>query len=72
VSATDLVAIVAYFITVITVGFLYRRRAAVSLESYFLGGKRIHWSMLAMSGAVSNFDTTGTMWMVSVMFILGM
>jgi len=71
-SPTDLLIILAYFVLVIVAGFWYRRRAAANLESYFLGGRRIHWSMLAMSGAVSNFDITGTMWMVSVLCVLGM
>ena len=71
-SPTDLLIILAYFVLVIVAGFWYRRRAAANLESYFLGGRKIHWSMLAMSGAVSNFDITGTMWMVSVLCVLGM
>jgi Na+/proline symporter len=53
-------------------GFWYRKRASRDLESYFLGGKRMHWLALAMSGSVSTFDITGTMWIVSLLFILGM
>ena len=68
----DVFAIAAYFVLVTLAGLWYRRRAAQNLEAYFLGGKSLHWSMLAMSGAVSNFDITGTMWMVSVLYILGM
>ena len=66
-------AIVAlYFAAMIGLGFWYRKRAASNLEAYFLGGKSIHWLGLAMSGAVSNFDITGTMWIVSILFLLGM
>ena len=61
-----------YFVIVIGLGFWYRRRAARNLEAYFLGGKRLHWLGLAMSGSVSNFDITGTMWIVSMLFVLGM
>ncbi len=32
----------------------------------------MHWLALAMSGAVSNFDITGTMWIVSMLFLFGM
>ena len=71
-SFYDILAVAAYFILVIGAGFWYRRRASRNLEAYFLGGKSLHWSMLAMSGAVSNFDITGTMWMVSVLYVLGM
>jgi SSS family solute:Na+ symporter len=61
-----------YFVVVIGLGFLYKKRASQSLDSYFLGGKRIHWLLLSMSGSVSNFDITGTMWIVSILFVLGM
>ena len=68
----DILIIIVYFSGMIFLGFGYRKRAARSLESYFLGGKRIHWLPLAMSGSVSNFDITGTMWIVSIIFLLGM
>ncbi|NOX90144.1 MAG: Na+:solute symporter [Calditrichaeota bacterium] len=68
----DFVIIVVYFILVLGSGFLFRKKAAQNLESYFLGGRKISWIMLAMSGSVSNFDITGTMWIVSMLFILGM
>jgi len=64
--------VAAYFLLVIGLGLRYRKRASRNLAAYFLGGKRIHWLALAMSGSVSNFDITGTMWMVSVLFLLGM
>jgi len=68
----DLLIVVLYFLIVIGLGFWYKKRAARSLESYFLGGRRLHWLPLAMSGSVSNFDITGTMWIVSILFVLGM
>jgi Na+/proline symporter len=61
-----------YFVVVIGLGFWYRKKASRNLDSYFLGGKRIHWLLLSMSGSVSNFDITGTMWIVSILFVLGM
>ncbi|NOY60658.1 MAG: hypothetical protein GXO75_17265, partial [Calditrichaeota bacterium] len=48
------------------------KNATKNLESYFLAGKNIHWLPLAMSGSVSTFDITGTMWIVSILFVLGM
>ena len=56
----DLTIIILYFIVVIGLGFWYQKRASKNLESYFLGGKKMHWLTLAMSGSVSNFDVTGT------------
>ena len=68
----DYSIILLYFLVVILFGFWYQKRASKNLESYFLGGKNIHWLPLAMSGSVSTFDITGTMWIVSILFVLGM
>jgi len=70
--AVDYSVIVLYFTTVLGLGFWYKKRASRNLEAYFLGGKRMPWLALAMSGAVSNFDMTGTMWIVSMLFLFGM
>ncbi|MBE3097510.1 MAG: sodium:solute symporter, partial [Planctomycetes bacterium] len=68
----DYAIIAAYFVVVIGLGFWYQKRASKDLESYFLGGKRLHWLALAMSGAVSNFDITGTMWIVTLIALFGL
>jgi SSS family solute:Na+ symporter len=71
-SFLDIAIIVFYFLIVVGLGFWYRKKASRNLEAYFLGGKKLHWLALAMSGSVSNFDITGTMWIVSILFVLGM
>ena len=71
-SPIDYVIILIYFAIVIGLGFWYQKRASESLRAYFLGGKGIHWLALAMSGSVSNFDITGTMWIISILYVLGM
>ncbi len=71
-ATLDIAIILLYFGVILVAGFYFARRAAKSLEDYFLGGKNIHWLALAMSGSVSNFDITGTMWIVSIIFVLGM
>ncbi len=71
-SAWDLFIILVYFTIVIGLGFWYKSKAAENLEAYFLGGRRIHWLTLAISGSVSNFDITGTMWIISILYVLGM
>jgi Na+/proline symporter len=68
----DIIIIVFYFIIVLGLGVRYQKRASKNLESYFLGGRRLHWLALAMSGSVATFDITGTMWIVSLLFLLGM
>lgn len=71
-NVLDYLIIVAYFVLVIGLGFWYRKRASENLHSYFLGDNKIHWLVLAMSGSVSTFDITGTMWIVSLLFVIGM
>ncbi len=71
-NVIDSVIILLYFVAMLGLGFWYQRRASKDLDSYFLGGKRIHWLALAMSGSVSNFDITGTMWIVALITLFGM
>jgi len=68
----DYIIIMIYFLVVIGLGVWFQKRASQNLDSYFLAGKKIHWLPLAMSGSVSTFDITGTMWIVSILFVLGM
>ncbi|MHC4323125.1 MAG: sodium:solute symporter family transporter [Planctomycetota bacterium] len=70
-SPIDYVIILLYFAIVIGLGFWYQKRASENLRAYFLGGKGLHWLALAMSGSVSNFDITGTMWIISILYVLG-
>jgi len=71
-TSIDYGVVAAYFVIVMGLGFWYQKRASRNLEAYFLGGRRMHWLALAMSGSVSTFDITGTMWIVSLLFVLGM
>lgn len=71
-STADASIIIVYFVAMIGVGVWQQRRAARSLDSYFLAGNRIHWLALAMSGSVSTFDITGTMWIVALIYLFGM
>ncbi|NUQ63870.1 MAG: hypothetical protein HUU20_15440 [Pirellulales bacterium] len=71
-NALDYAIIVLYFVVVIGIGFWYQRRAARNLDSYFLGGKSMNWLMLSMAGAMSNYDISGTMWIVTLIALFGM
>ena len=71
-NTIDGIVILIYFIVVVGLGFWYRKRASKNLNSYFLGSNQISWWKLAMSGSVSTFDITGTMWIVSLLIVLGM
>jgi solute:Na+ symporter, SSS family len=72
VSTLDASIIAVYFVAMIGIGVWQQRRAAKSLENYFLGGNKIPWWALAMSGSVSTFDISGTMWMVALIYLFGM
>jgi len=39
---------------------------------YFLEDKGIHWLALAMSGSVSDFAITRIIWIISILYVLGM
>ncbi|MBX3427887.1 MAG: hypothetical protein KF688_19565 [Pirellulales bacterium] len=71
-SSIDYAIIVLYFVTMIGLGVWYQRRASRNIDNYFLAGHRIHWLALAMSGSVSTFDISGTMWMVALIYLFGM
>lgn len=70
--AVDIAIIVVYLIAMIVVGFVVERRARKNLGEYFLGGHRMPWWLLSMSNAASMFDISGTMWLVSLLFVYGL
>ncbi len=47
------------------------KHASKNLQSYFLGENKIPWPLLGLSNASGMFDISGTMWMVSILFIYG-
>lgn len=67
----DLLLIAAYFAGVAVLGLGLRRRAAESIDSYFLGSKRMSWWLLGASGMASNVDMAGTMLIASLIFLFG-
>src|ERR1700747_2586036 len=71
-STLDLLIIAAYFAAMLAVGISHARRASSSVRSYFLGENRGRWWMLAASGAASNFDIAGTMFLVSLFYVTGL
>lgn len=71
ISLIDLGIVIGYLVMIISIGVYMERRAGKNMESYFLGGKTIPWWLLGMSGSSTYFDITGTMWIVSVFYVLG-
>ncbi|RYY27464.1 MAG: sodium:solute symporter [Chitinophagaceae bacterium] len=68
----DVLIIVLYLITMVGLGFWFRKKAKANKESYLLGGKSLPWYMLGLSDASDMFDISGTMWMVALCFVYGM
>ncbi|MCB0651754.1 MAG: Na+:solute symporter [Saprospiraceae bacterium] len=71
-STIDLLIIVAYLITTVVIGLLLKKRAEQSKNSYLLGGNSLPWYMLGLSNASGMFDISGTMWLVTLLFVYGL
>ncbi|MGE5458187.1 MAG: sodium:solute symporter family transporter [Methanococcaceae archaeon] len=67
----DIAVILIYLITLVSLGIFLSRKAAGSLDDYFLGGKKIPWWAMGISGMSSFTDMAGTMLIVSFLFLLG-
>lgn len=67
----DLSLVLIYFAAVLLLGLVLRGRASTSIESYFLGNKRMSWWLLGASGMASNVDMAGTMLIASLILVFG-
>jgi Na+/proline symporter len=67
----DVLIILAYLATIVVIGLVLRKRAQRSKDDYLLGGKSIPWYMLGLSNASGMFDISGTIWLVTLMFVYG-
>jgi Na+/proline symporter len=70
-STFDYVVMGLYFAVLVGLGFYLEKRASASLEDYFIGGRRLPWWALGISGMASFLDIAGTMIIVSFLFMLG-
>src|SRR3954466_3007669 len=68
----DIAIIGLYLLRMIAVGSVVERRARGGIANYFLGGHRMAWWLLSMSNAASMFDISGTMWLLSLLFVYGL
>lgn len=67
----DSIVIIAYLLIISSIGFIMKERAKRNKNEYMLGGNSLPWWMLGISNASGMFDISGTLWMVSIMFIYG-
>jgi len=70
-NSLDYSIILVYFAFLIALGMYLKNRASQSLDDYFLGGRRLPWWALGISGMASWLDIAGTMIIVSFLFMLG-
>ncbi len=70
-KTVDILVILGYLAIITSIGFILRKRSSQSKKDYLLGGNKLPWWMLGISNASGMFDISGTIWMVSIMFIYG-
>lgn len=70
-SVTDYVIIAAYFFAVVGLGLYLSRKASKSIDAYFLGSRSLPWWALGVSGMGWSVDVTGTMLIVSLLYLFG-
>lgn len=70
-QGVDIAIIVAYLMTTVIIGLVVRKKAQASTGAYLLAGKSMPWYMLGLSNASGMFDISGTIWLVTLMFVYG-
>lgn len=68
----DVLIIVVYLAATVVIGFLLKKFAQKSKQNYLLGGNRLPWYLLGLSNASGMFDISGTMWLVTILFVYGL
>ncbi len=70
-SGIDIAIVLLYLAATVVIGLVLKKRAEKSKNDYLLGGNRIPWYMLGLSNASGMFDISGTMWLVTLLFVYG-
>ncbi len=70
-NVTDYSVIVIYFLVLLGLGIFLQRKASKDIEHYFLGGHKVPWWAMGISGMASFLDMAGTMLIVSFLFMMG-
>jgi Na+/proline symporter len=68
----DLIIILAYLAGTAVIGIVLRKIAQQSKNSYLLGSNKLPWYLLGLSNASGMFDISGTMWLVTLLFVYGL
>lgn len=70
-NVVDYAMIAGYFLVLVAIGLVLKKRASRSMDDYFLGGKKLPWWALGISGMAAWLDMTGTMVVVSFLYMMG-
>jgi Na+/proline symporter len=71
-TVIDIVIIFTYLISTVVIGLVLKKVAQKSKSNYMLGGNKLPWYLLGLSNASGMFDISGTMWMVTLLFVYGL
>jgi Na+/proline symporter len=71
-TGTDILFVLGYLLTTTFIGLRLKKQAQKSTGSYLLGGKSISWYRLGLSNASGMFDISGTIWLVTLLFVYGL
>jgi len=71
-TSVDILIILTYLLSTVVIGLVLKKRAERSKKDYMLGGNQLPWYMLGLSNASGMFDISGTMWLVTLLFVYGL
>jgi Na+/proline symporter len=71
-TVVDVIIILVYLLTTVFIGLILKKVAQKSKANYLLGGNKLPWYMLGLSNASGMFDISGTMWLVTLLFVYGL
>lgn len=71
-TTIDILVIAIYLIATVVIGLVLKKVAQKSKANYMLGGNKLPWYMLGLSNASGMFDISGTMWLVTLLFVYGL
>ena len=72
VTFIDFLIILLYLFSTVAIGLYLKKQAQKSKSNYLLGGNTLPWYLLGLSNASGMFDISGTMWLVTLLFVYGM
>ncbi|MBN2348989.1 MAG: Na+:solute symporter [Bacteroidales bacterium] len=68
----DVLIIMIYLTSTVVIGLVLKKKAQSDKSTYLLGGNKLPWYLLGLSNASGMFDISGTMWLVTLMFVYGL